>query len=71
MIPERWKQIDELMEAALERGPEDRSAFLDQACEGDEALRQEVQSLLDYGEPAARFIENPPDDIAPLCWPLS
>src|SRR5262245_6198915 len=46
MTPERWRQIDQLFHSALEREPEGRAAFLDQACGGDEALRREVESLL-------------------------
>jgi hypothetical protein len=34
MTPERWKQIDELAQAALERGVAERAAFLDEGCEG-------------------------------------
>jgi hypothetical protein len=32
MTPERWKQIDELPQAALDRGAVERKAFLDEAC---------------------------------------
>ena len=39
---ERWQQVDELLEAALERAASERTAFLKQACDEDEALRQEV-----------------------------
>ena len=46
MNPERWRQIDQLLEAALERRPEDRDAFLAVACAGDDELRREVESLL-------------------------
>jgi serine/threonine protein kinase len=46
MTPERWQQIDQLFCAALEREPDERAAFLDQACDGDAELRQEVESLL-------------------------
>ncbi len=46
MTPERWRQVDQLFHSALEREPEGRAAFLDQACGGDEALRREVESLL-------------------------
>ena len=46
MEPDRWKQLEELYHAALERPPEKRSRFLQTACAGDDALRQEVQSLL-------------------------
>ena len=46
MTPERWQEIEELYHAALKREPSQRSAFLKQACAGDEALRREVESLL-------------------------
>ena len=46
MNPERWRQIDQLLEAALEREPDERAAFLAAACEGDKSLRLEVESLL-------------------------
>ena len=59
MNPERWRQIDQLLEAALERGPEDRAAFLADACAGDEPLRLEVESLLRSDEAAESFIEEP------------
>ena len=39
MTPERWKQIDELIHgAALEREGDERGAFLDKGCLGDDAL---------------------------------
>jgi serine/threonine-protein kinase len=41
-----WARVEELFWAALNRPPEERSAFLDQACGGDEQLRREVTSLL-------------------------
>jgi len=46
MTPERWRQIDRLYQAALERDATEREAFLDKACAGDEELRREVESLL-------------------------
>jgi hypothetical protein len=56
---ERWQQIDELFQAALEREPAERAAFLDEACAGDQALRKEVESLLRSDEQAESFIETP------------
>jgi serine/threonine protein kinase len=44
--PERWKEIDHIFAAALELEPAERAAFLDEACAGDELVRQEVESLL-------------------------
>ena len=46
MRPERWRRIDEVLQAALDRRPEDRPSFLDSACAGDADLRREVESLL-------------------------
>jgi serine/threonine protein kinase len=64
MKPERYQQIEELYHAALERAPEERTAYLKQACNGDQALCEEVESLLAYDAQAEQFIETPPDDLA-------
>src|SRR5262249_48986828 len=59
MTPERWQQIKDVLHAALDREASQRAAVLDEACAGDPALREEVESLLAVEEPAARFIERP------------
>jgi eukaryotic-like serine/threonine-protein kinase len=64
MTPERWQQIERLYHAALERAPEQRTVFLDEACGDDRALHQGVKSLLAYDERAALFIASPPDELA-------
>jgi serine/threonine protein kinase/Tol biopolymer transport system component len=46
MTPERWQQIREVLEKALDLAPVKRSAFLEQACAADSSLRQEVETLL-------------------------
>ncbi|HET9528846.1 MAG TPA: protein kinase, partial [Blastocatellia bacterium] len=46
MTPERYQQAGHLYHAALEREPDERAAFLESACGGDEELRREVESLL-------------------------
>ena len=56
---ERWKRVEELFHAALEREPEQRAAFLNEACDGDLSLRKEVESLLLSDGQAADFIESP------------
>ena len=60
MKVERWRQVDELLGAALERNVTERSDFLGRACEGDEDLRREVESLLDAHLRAGSFIEGSP-----------
>ncbi len=43
-----WQQVDQVAQAALELEPGERSAFLDQACAGNQSLRSEVESLLKH-----------------------
>src|SRR6185503_18655904 len=59
MTPERWQQIKALLESALERDPVERSAFLNDACAGDTALRSEVDALLDSHARSGDFMESP------------
>ena len=44
--PGRWRRVEDLCHAALEHEPPQRDAFLTAACEGDDELRREVESLL-------------------------
>src|SRR5205085_2101623 len=55
MTPERWKQIEDLYHAARAKPAAERAAFLAGACPRDEAMRRNVQSLLDESETAADF----------------
>ncbi|HEX4901156.1 MAG TPA: serine/threonine-protein kinase, partial [Pyrinomonadaceae bacterium] len=64
MTPERWQEIKQLFNAALEHEPAGRLAFLAQASGNDESLRQEVASLLESLEQATDFIETPASDLA-------
>ena len=49
--PQRWKEIDGIFAAALERDSAERPAFLAEACGGDEQLRAEVESLIAHVVP--------------------
>ena len=62
--PERWRQVEALYLAALEREAIPRAAFLAEACVEDEALRREVESLLRFHEQAGNFIEAPALEVA-------
>lgn len=64
MTPERWKEINDLFHAALDRGA-DRDAFLDAATERDPELRREVRSLLAAHTSSGEFLETPAWGIAP------
>ncbi|HEV7892035.1 MAG TPA: serine/threonine-protein kinase [Pyrinomonadaceae bacterium] len=64
MKAERWRQVERLYHAALERGAARRAAFLAEACAGDDGLRGEVESLLSYEDRAEEFIESPALEVA-------
>src|SRR5206468_2232849 len=59
-MPEQWDQIKEILGSALERSPGERLDFVRQACGGDEALLQEVESLLSRHDAADSLLENSP-----------
>ena len=65
MTPERWQQVNELFQAVADRTPDERTTFLQRACQGDEALLREVESLITSHESAENFIESPAFEIAP------
>jgi non-specific serine/threonine protein kinase len=65
----RWKQAFDLFQSAVERAPEERAAFLDESCHGDEDMRREVESLLTSHERAENFIEVPAFEAAPELVP--
>ena len=46
--PERWQRIETLCHAALARDALDRAVFLTAACGSDEALRRDVEALLQH-----------------------
>ena len=64
MEPERRREVERVCLAALEREESERAAFLTEACDGDEALLREVESLLAQEKPAESFLEVPAVEIA-------
>jgi serine/threonine protein kinase len=59
MTPERLRQIEELYHSVREREPSQRAEFLAAACQGDEELHREVESLLASNASNAAFLEEP------------
>jgi eukaryotic-like serine/threonine-protein kinase len=59
VTPEQWHRVKEVFEAALERDSSQRAAFLDEACDGDVALRREVESLIESYEKEENFMSLP------------
>jgi serine/threonine-protein kinase len=46
MTPERWREVEEIYQSAMDCAPELRDAHLAETCGGDFDLRREVESLL-------------------------
>ena len=66
MTPERVRQIEELYHSAREREPDARAAFLAEACQKDEELRREVESLLAFDPSSAALLEEPTREAAAM-----
>ena len=60
----RWRRVDQLLQSALELPPDQRIAFLKQACEGDDELERQVRSLLAAQQEAGSFLDRPAIDVA-------
>src|SRR5260221_12905041 len=64
MSSDRWRQVEDLCHAALARRADERRPFLVKACEGDEALLREVESLLAQESSAEAFMRVPAAALA-------
>jgi len=69
MTPDRWQQITSIFQAALDRPPGERAAFVSERCAGDEELQREVQDMLSSHEQASGFIEEPAMNVAARLTP--
>jgi serine/threonine-protein kinase len=66
---ERYARAHELFDAAVDLGPPERAALLDERCANNEALRREVEALLESDAQSSSFAEEPvfsiPSDLFP------
>ncbi|MCH9648458.1 MAG: protein kinase [Deltaproteobacteria bacterium] len=58
MNPNRWKQLEPILDAALDLPPQERSAYLEEACGTDLELRAEVEGLLEDCDNSGSFLEQ-------------
>ena len=70
MDAERWKRVDELLQAALKVPAERQEEFLRQQCGGDSELLEEVRSLLTSDRKAGSFLEAPGMHVAEVAAQL-
>src|SRR5271163_532219 len=70
MDAERWKRVDDLLQAALQVPAERQEEFLRQQCGGDAGLIEEVRSLLTSHRKAGSFLESPGLHVAEVAAQL-
>ncbi len=61
---DRWRRLEGLFYKALDLDPAAREAFLDEGCAGDDALRNDLESLLASSDQPIEFLEKPIQDAA-------
>jgi eukaryotic-like serine/threonine-protein kinase len=66
---ERWGRVKHLFDAAADLTPDERAVLLGRECNGDDALRLEVESLLESDGLTGEFIEEPIAEIPPDLFP--
>jgi serine/threonine protein kinase len=57
--PERWKDLEELLEQVLNVKPQDRQGVLNQTCSHDPALRADVEAMLRATDENSSFLRQP------------
>ena len=57
--PDRWREIEQLLDRVLDLSTDERAGFLESACGTDAALRDEVARLLRANDRAGDFLEEP------------
>jgi serine/threonine protein kinase/Flp pilus assembly protein TadD len=79
MTPERWQQVEEIFQAALDLPLAKRASYLSEVCGGDDSLHKEVINLLTYHESGEHALDelipsaariNPPDTLADEIDPM-
>ena len=58
MTPERWRQVEEIFQAAVDLLPEERARYLSQACATDTDLKRNVEVLLSQHDSAGDLLEH-------------
>ncbi len=59
MSPERWQQIEPILDEALALPVAERGLFLQRACNGDHSLRAEIETFFVEKSRADDFLEQP------------
>ncbi|MCB1034050.1 MAG: hypothetical protein KDD47_09480, partial [Acidobacteria bacterium] len=63
MTRQRWSEVKNLLDRALDLPPEERMAFAAAHCGGDEELRRELEGYLELGSDVEEMFEEPILDL--------
>jgi TolB-like protein/Tfp pilus assembly protein PilF len=58
MTPERWRQVEEIFQAALDLLPEERARYVSQVCATDTDLKRNVEVLLSQHDSAGDLLDH-------------
>lgn len=58
MTPDRWQKVKVILDTVLQEPPEERAARVEALCGADDALRAEVESLLEAEAEAPAFLDE-------------
>jgi serine/threonine protein kinase/Tfp pilus assembly protein PilF len=58
MSPERFKQVEDIFQTALDLAPEERDRYITKACAGDADLKRQVETLLTQYEEAGDLLDE-------------
>jgi len=64
LTTERWRQVKQGFQAAVELPAAEREAYLAGACEGNPSLRAEIESLIAAHEEPGSFLDTPAFNLA-------
>ncbi len=59
MTPERWRQVEEIFQEALDLTPHERARYVAEVCAEDIGLKRDVETLLSQHESAGELLEEP------------
>jgi TolB-like protein/Flp pilus assembly protein TadD/tRNA A-37 threonylcarbamoyl transferase component Bud32 len=59
MTPERWRQVEEIFQAALDLSPGERTRYVSEVCAQNTELKRDVEVLLSQYDSAAELLEEP------------
>jgi serine/threonine protein kinase len=65
---DHWAAVKRIHQAALDKDPSERAAFVTESCGDNETVLREVQSLLSCEADAESFLERPAVDMVPKSW---